>query len=97
MKTNLEGSKTILEGPLEDRFDMCWNVNLKKLNENSRFWLGLQSSKKSGKKLLHLGCRVVKIEVMSEDVGARKNDAIPHVAQEYFRTHPRTKLWRKCL
>jgi hypothetical protein len=40
MKTNLEGSKNILEGPLEDRFDMCWNVNLKELDENSRFWLG---------------------------------------------------------
>jgi hypothetical protein len=28
--------KTILEGQLVNKFDMCWNVNLKQSNESSR-------------------------------------------------------------
>jgi hypothetical protein len=42
--------------------------------------------------LFDLKCKVVKVEVVSENVGVEKNGAKTHVAQEYSLAHPRIKL-----
>jgi hypothetical protein len=54
---------------------MCWNVSLKKSNENSRSWFGSYYSKKSGKTSSDLKCRLMRAKVALKDVGARKNGA----------------------
>jgi hypothetical protein len=54
---------------------MCWNVSLKELDENSRSWFGLYSSKKSGKTSSDLRCRLMRAKVALKYVGARKNGA----------------------
>jgi hypothetical protein len=40
---------------------------------------------------------MVKVEMISKDVGARKNGAKTHVTQKYFLAPPRIKLWKKRL
>jgi hypothetical protein len=37
-ENNLECVKKILEGPLANKCDMRWNVNLKKKKKNSKSW-----------------------------------------------------------
>jgi hypothetical protein len=39
----------------------------------------------------------MKIEVVSKDVGVKKNDAKVQIAKEYSVAHPRIKLQSKCL
>jgi len=39
----------------------------------------------------------MKAKVVLGFVGARKNGVKTYVVQEYFFTHPRIKLWRRCL
>jgi hypothetical protein len=48
--------------------------------------------KKSGKKLSNSKCKVMKAEVLLEDMGVGKNGAKVHATQEDFLTCPRTKL-----
>jgi len=74
---------------------MHWNASLKESNESSRFWYGSKSSKKTRKTIW--GCRMVRVEVVSEDVGVNKNGARAHVVRKYFPTRPRTKLPKKHL
>jgi hypothetical protein len=52
---------------------------------------------KNGKKPFDSGCKVMKVEVVLEDVGARENGAKTHIVQEYSFAHPRIKLQRRCL
>jgi hypothetical protein len=40
---------------------------------------------------------MVKVEVVSEDVGVRENNARTHAVQKYSPTRSRTKLWRRRL
>jgi len=40
---------------------------------------------------------MVRVEVVSEDVGVNKNGARAHVVRKYFPTRPRTKLPKKHL
>jgi len=40
---------------------------------------------------------VVKDKVVLEDVGVGENGTKTFVVQKYYPTHPRSKLWRKCL
>ncbi len=52
--------------------------------------------KKNKKKLFNLGCKTMRINVASKDVGARENGAKRHV-KKYFFAHPKAILWRRCL
>jgi hypothetical protein len=40
---------------------------------------------------------MVKVEMISKDVGVKKNGAKNHVIQKYFPAPPRIKLWKKRL
>ncbi len=42
-------------------------------------------------------CKLVRVEVVLEDVGVGKNVAKMCVAWKYYPAHPRTKLLKKCL
>jgi hypothetical protein len=42
-------------------------------------------------------CKVVKVKVVLEDVGARENGVRTHAAQEYFPAHLKTKLQKRHL
>jgi hypothetical protein len=55
------------------------------------------TSKKNGKKLPNSKCKVVKDMVVLEDVGVGENGAKTFVVRKYSPTHPRFKMWRKCL
>jgi hypothetical protein len=53
--------------------------------------------KKKGKKPFDLGCKEVRVEVVLEDMGVKKNSPRTWVVRKYSSTRPWTKLWRKCL
>jgi hypothetical protein len=61
--------------------------------------LGLVRSfkKKEGNKSSDSGCKVVRAEVMLEDVGVGKNGARTFIVEEYYLTCPRPKLRRRHL
>ncbi len=48
-------------------------------------------------KLSNSLCKMVKVEVVQEDVGIRKNGAKAHVIQKYFPTPPKIKLQKRSL
>jgi hypothetical protein len=48
--------------------------------------------KKMRKNLSNSRCKVVKVKVVSKEVGVGKNGARTHVVRKYFHAHPRTNL-----
>jgi hypothetical protein len=53
--------------------------------------------KNSEKKSFDLRCKVMKVEVVLHDVGARENGAKTHVVREYSFAHPMIKLQKRHL
>ncbi len=86
------------EGPLDDKWNMCKSVNLKKITKSSRFELGWKSNKESKQgEFVSGGCKASNTLIIYDNAKVKANKARALVTHANFPIRLKAKFrpnWR---